>query len=355
MGLVIGVSLRKPKHRARRPFAPLWGRLAKLKTYQRVFVWFGAISLTLSSTGLGFALMAMNQFDQGKTVIETGIEPAAPTVEKESENILLLGTDTRGSGVSKMTTTGNRSDTMMVLHIEKSRESIQVISIPRDTWVSIPGNGKGKINWAMSFGGVPLALKTVSKFLDLEIDHVVMIDFKGVIKLSEVLDGIPIDNPRAFTSDPIVFNFPKGEIVLKGPKALAFVRERHSFKEGDGARIANQQLFIKAVASRILNLEVLGNPSRVLELSNTIGKLLLVDKGLDSSWILNKAVELASFDSENMQFFTVPIAKTGYEPYGGIKHYVLYADGTEVKKMSIALKNDTLDGYQAPPQAKIEN
>lgn len=312
-----------------------------------------------AGSAASFGIIALNQFQQGTTVIDEPLELKPAPVELASENILLMGTDTRGSLGTNLNKTGYRSDTMMILHITKDRKKIQVISIPRDTWVPIPGHGKGKINWALSFGGASLAVKTVSQFMKIKIDHVVMINFKGVIKLSQVLDGIPIYNPQAFTSDPVAypktFRFKKGDIVLKGENALAFVRERHAFAGGDGARIENQQRFIKAVIKRILSAGVIGNPAKVLELSNSIGKLLIVDKGIDSKWILSKALELSSFDGENMQFFTLPIKNSGHEMYGGVNHYVLYANNNEVKTIAAMLTVDTLSNYIPPPQAKTEN
>lgn len=352
-------GLSKKKYRPRHSSSSLFGRPKGLKTYQAVLVWVLGVAVAVSGSALGFGAIALNQFQQGTTVIDEPLDLKPAPVEKVAENILLMGTDTRGNLGTSLNKTGYRSDTMMILHLDKDRQKIQVISIPRDTWVPIPGFGKGKINWALSYGGAALAVKTVSNFMNIKIDHVVLINFKGVIKLSEVLDGIPINNPRAFTSDPVAypktFHFKKGDIILKGENALAFVRERHAFTNGDGARIENQQRFIKAVISRILSAGVVTNPGKVLELSNSIGKLLIVDKGLDSNWILNKAVELSSFKSDNMQFFTLPIRTSGHEMYGGVNQYVLYANKDEVAKISSLLGADQLSTYVAPPQAKTEN
>jgi LCP family protein required for cell wall assembly len=341
-------------------YRPRHGAKTKiLKTYQRVLVWMLSVSLVLAGSAVGFGFVALNQFEQGTTVIDEPLDLKPEPAKRAAENILLMGTDTRGNLGTNINKTGYRSDTIMILHIEEDREKIQVISIPRDTWVTIPGFGKGKINWALSFGGAALAVKTISEFMKIEFDHVVLIDFNGVIKLSEVLDGIPIDNPQAFTSDPVAypqtFTFDKGEIILKGPNALAFVRERHAFSGGDVARIENQQRFIKAVISRILSAGVISNPGKVLELSNTIGRLLIVDKGLNSNWILNKAVELSSFNSDNMKFYTIPIKIAGYEMWDGMKQYVLYANEDEITKISGLLSSDSLSTYLPPPQAKTEN
>jgi LCP family protein required for cell wall assembly len=351
--------LANKKYRPRHSKGSLYGRPRRLKGYQRFLVWALSLTLLLAGSTVSFGLIALNQFQKGTTVIQEPLDLKPAAVGTAAENILLMGTDTRGDLGTSLNKTGYRSDTIMVLHLDKDRKNIQVISIPRDTWVPIPGFGKGKINWALSFGGAALALKTIANFMHIQIDHVVLINFKGVIKLSEVLGGIPIYNPQSFTSDPIAypqtFHFNKGNIVLKGPNALAFVRERHAFAGGDVARIQNQQRFIKAVVSQILTAGIVSNPAKVLELSNAIGKLLIVDKGLDSKWVLSKAVELSSFNSDKIEFFTVPITSAGHEPYGGINQYVLYANNTEVAKMANLMDADMLSTYVAPPQAKTEN
>ncbi len=349
----------KKQYRPRHAKGSLYGRSKRLNAFQRVLVWLLSLTLIAAGSTVSFGLIALNQFQKGTTVIQEPLDLKPAAVGTAAENILLMGTDTRGDLGTSLNKTGYRSDTIMVLHMDKDRKNIQVVSIPRDTWVPIPGFGKGKINWALSYGGAALALKTISNFMNIQIDHVVLINFKGVIKLSEVLGGIPIYNPQAFTSDPIAypqtFHFNQGNIVLKGPNALAFVRERHAFAGGDVARIANQQRFIKAVVSQILTAGIITNPGKVLDLSNAIGTLLIVDKGLDSKWVLNKAVELSSFKSDNIQFFTVPIIRSGSEPYGGINQYVLYANDTEVAKMATLMDADQLSTYVAPPQAKTQN
>jgi LCP family protein required for cell wall assembly len=310
----------------------------------------------------GFALYLAGEFDRNRGIVENAIKTATPTsskftptaVPKLAQNILVMGTDTRGS-LQGLDMTGTRSDTMMVVHIEAERKNVQVVSLPRDTWVKIKDNGKGKLNWAFSYGGAALAIDTVEDLLDIHIDHIVLIDFKGVVELSKVLNGVWVDNPRQFTNgrdaSKIIYTFKKGRIKLKGQNALAFTRERHALPGGDGDRVKNQQLFVQGVVNRLLEAEVLANPATLVELSRTIGKLVRVNPEMNSSWIMRTALELKDFKLQNLRTFTLPLSSTGNEG----QHYVVYTSKSEIAKLSAAFKTDTLDDYVLPPEIQTRN
>ena len=89
---------------------------------------------------------------------------------------------------------------MMLMHIPENRENVYVMSIMRDTWVDIPGQGEHKINAAMAFGGVPLVVETIEGMFDTRVDHVAIIDFAGFKELTDALGGVEINNPAAFSA-----------------------------------------------------------------------------------------------------------------------------------------------------------
>lgn len=320
-------------------------------------------SFLVIALGTGaFALYVAGEFDRNRGLVLDAIDTPSPiatasaraTPALASENILIMGTDTRG-GLLGLNMTGTRSDTMLLAHIESDREHVQIISLPRDTWVSIDGNGKGKLNWAFSFGGAPLAVDTIQQLLDIHIDHVVLIDFNGVAQLTKVLGGITVDNPSTFTNgrdaSKYIFTYKKGKVKLNEKNALGFVRERHAFAGGDGDRVIHQQLFAKGLIARVLALDVLTNPAKLLELSQTVAKIVNVDPGLSSQWIMNTAWELRNFKLDNLKTFTLPLSGTGHEG----QHYVMYADKKELKKLSAAFANDTIDDYVVPPVIETRN
>ncbi|RAG68396.1 LytR family transcriptional regulator, partial [Burkholderia multivorans] len=132
-----------------------------------------------------------------------------------------------------------RSDSILVMHLPENGSNVQIMSIPRDSWVDIEGQGKAKINAALSYGGLPLAVKTVSDFIGTPIDHVAIIDFEGFKGLTDSLGRVRVNSEQAFTQNG--YTFEKGENLLNGDEALTFVRERKSFKDGDFQRARNQQ------------------------------------------------------------------------------------------------------------------
>jgi anionic cell wall polymer biosynthesis LytR-Cps2A-Psr (LCP) family protein len=165
-----------------------------------------AIVVAVTGTVAGYAWFLAAQFDEGTTSVE-GVITATPTPAEPyttpyaPQNILILGSDSRGRLGTDPAARGNRSDVIMVMHISGDRRSVQMMSIPRDTWIKMPCYGKGKANWAMSYGGVPCAVSMVEGFLGIHIDHFVLIDFSGIKKLTKILGGVTVNNPQAFTSD----------------------------------------------------------------------------------------------------------------------------------------------------------
>jgi len=335
------------------------GARSKVRVGRRVLaISLATIVLLVGALG-GYAWLLASQFDAGTTAVDDVIT-AAPTptaplgTAHQPENILILGSDSRGRLGDDPNATGNRSDVIMVMNISGDRETVQLMSIPRDTWVDIPCYAKGKANWAMSFGGVPCAISMVEEFLDIHIDHFVLIDFSGVKELTEILGGVTVNNPVAFTSDTNNyerrrFRYEKGEITLEGARALAYVRERHAFSDGDVSRVANQQRFVAAVADKMLSLGLLTNPGKMAEVASAVGKLLIVDSGLNSGWIIRMATELTPFESGDLRQFTMPIEKSAMVG----SQYAILPDEDELGFIRGLLKRDALDGYVPPKPKKV--
>ncbi|CAB4589596.1 MAG: hypothetical protein F2574_02285 [Actinobacteria bacterium] len=330
----------------------------------RVRIAFAIVGASLAVVligSLGFAAYLASTFDANTTTLEGVIETATPTPgatavdSTKPENILILGSDTRGKLKSDPNAEGYRSDVVMLVHLDGDRKNVQILSIPRDTWVDIPCYGKGKINWAMSYGGVTCAVNTVESFLGITVDHFVLVNFSGVKNLTEVLDGVTVDNPRAFTSDVNDYEFNRyfyeqGPIELRGARALAFVRERHAFADGDVSRVKNQQLFISGVVDKLLSLGVLTNPGKMSTVAAAIGELLVVDPGLDSSWIIRTAVEISPFDKSKLSMLVMPIERTALIG----SQYAIIPDAEEMAYISGLLSRDALSGYVPPPQPAVD-
>lgn len=262
---------------------------------------------------------------------------------KSGINFLLVGTDSRDETApeSLLEGIGDRSDTIMVVHIPADRSGIQVMSIMRDSWVEIPGHGMGKVNAALAYGGMPLLVQTVEGILDSRIDHVAVIGFEGFKSMTEALGGVTVNNPEAFSGKN--YEFPAGEITLEGNEALEYVRTRKAFSDGDYSRVANQQRFMKALLSTSLSRGTLSNPGRVLDLADAVTNHLATDSGVDQGFILGLAPELSGLKGSDVTTFTMPTYGTGME--GG--QSVVYLDTDRLPELRKAFKEDTLAEFAA--------
>lgn len=324
------------------------GTPAKKRRLRIALIAMGSVLVLLLGTVGVYAFVLSQKIDGVEKIVEAFPEETLrpPVVETEGpapQNILLLGSDTRGSIGTKLDDIkGSRSDTMMVVHISADRKSIQVMSLMRDFWVDIPGRGKAKLNAAMAYGGVPLTVQTIEGIIDSRIDHVAMVDFQGFKGVTNALGGVTVDNPRAFSSSrKDNFSYAQGKITLNGAQALSFVRERYAFSDGDYSRVVNQQLFIKAVMAETLSKETLTNPVTISDLVSAIAPYMAVDEGLNSSYAVALGLELRDVRVGDVKFFTMPSLGTGMEG----SQSVVKVNWDEVPKIQKAFKDDTLDSY----------
>ena len=262
-----------------------------------------------------YAASLSQKFESSETLTEVVPDEKLRPAPGEGEaavvqNILLLGSDTRGAISGSLDSAlGNRSDTMMVVHISADRKDIHVMSIMRDSWVTIPGRGEAKMNAALAYGGVPLVIQTVETLIDTRIDHVAIVDFAGFKGSTDALGGATVNNAIAF--DRKGEHFAQGPLNLNGTDALAFVRERYAFRDGDYQRVRNQQAFIKAVMDKTLSRETLTNPVTISNLVGAIAPYMAVDEGLNSAYAAGLGFELRDIRSDDVTFFTLPTLGSG--------------------------------------------
>ncbi len=264
--------------------------------------------------------------------------------ETGSTTVLLLGSDTRdGIGETLSSAEGDRSDVMLVIRISGDREHITAMSIMRDSWVEIPGRSENKINAALAIGGVPLTVSTVENLLDTRIDHVAVLDFEGFAAITDVLGGVTVDNERAFT--PVTLpdvRFPQGEVTLNGEEALAYVRERMAFASGDFQRVRNQQAYVKGLAKKILDTNVIQDSQRIKSLFQAMSPYFARDEALTADLIIRIGGSLRNVTSEDIMFFTMPNIGTGTR--GG--QSVVVVDFDEVEVIKGLLQEDLIHTFQ---------
>lgn len=263
-------------------------------------------------------------------------------------NILLVGSDSRVNEravAASGATSDQRGDALVLLHLPADRQNIYGISIMRDLWVDIPGRGAAKINAALELGGVPLMTQTVEALLGQPIDHTVMLDFQGFAALTDVLGGVDVDIKVPFTStvDDIVY-FPPGINRLNGVQALAFVRERHAFSDGDYQRVRNQQTFLKAMMAKMAAEGALTDRNTVKQLVQTVLPHVTVTPGLTVETLEQLAFSLRSTPPGSGQFFTLPSAGVGFSRDG---QSIIRQNPAATAAVSAALASGTLGEYIA--------
>jgi polyisoprenyl-teichoic acid--peptidoglycan teichoic acid transferase len=264
---------------------------------------------------------------------------AAGTPQKAQEtgalNYVLLGSDSRDPGNES----NGRSDTIMLVHLNAKRTKAYIVSFPRDMYVNIPGYGKNKINAAFAFGGPPLAVRTLENLTGVGMDHVVLIDFEGFIRLTDDLHGVTVTNKTAFSSHG--FHYAKGKITIAGEQALWFVRERHQLPGGDLARAENQRNVIKAILDKGLSAEVISDPATSINFIANVAKHLTVDNGLSDSEIRRTALSLR-LTGKDIALLQAPISGFGTSRDG---QSIDLVDAAKMAELSNALKKDKLSEY----------
>jgi LCP family protein required for cell wall assembly len=199
----------------------------------------------------------------------------------------------------------DNSDSLMLLHIGTGRPVL--ISIPRDSYVPIPGFGDYKINAALGFGGPSLLIKTVENVTGLRINHYVGIGFLGLVNVVNGVGGVNICLPTALHDVASGANFKAGCQTMDGAQALAFVRDRHSFADEDLQRMQDQRAFLKALLDKATSPSVFLNPFVALPFGSGAASAITVDKGTSLYDLVQMAMAL-----RDPLTGTVPIANANY-------------------------------------------
>jgi LCP family protein required for cell wall assembly len=319
----------------------------RMRRWKRVTLIIAASLVVLIGGGvLGVSLWLRSVADDVKTVdaftdVPKDERPQRAEAAKDAMNFLLLGSDSRDPDSQG----GSRSDTIIILHLDKTHTKAQMVSIPRDTWVYVPkaknaeyGNTNAKINAAYSWGGVAGVVQTVERFTNIRLDHVVIVDFSGFKEIVDALGGVEIDVSESFTSTHSLNpdgkrHFDKGPQLMDGAAALDYSRERYAFKDGDFARIQHQQQVIKAILNKAASGGTLSSPTKLNAFLHATANSVIVDGTLN---LIDTAMDLRNLRGDDLTFYTSPTKGTGNVG----SESVVFADDAAVKPFYEALRDD---------------
>jgi LCP family protein required for cell wall assembly len=274
----------------------------------------------------------------------TGDRPA----ETPGKTYLLVGSDSRqgltpeqrrklGTG----STAGQRTDTIMLLHVPDSGGPPALVSIPRDSYVPIPGHGRNKINAAFSFGGPKLLVRTIEDVTGLRIDDYVEIGFGGFVDVIDSVGGIEMCLPKAMKDKDAHINLPAGCQELNGTNALGYVRARKSDPKGDLGRVERQREMVGAVAKKAVSPGTVLNPFRYYSVATSGAEALTVDNGTGPLDLFKFARAMQKVAGKDGVTLTVPVSDTNLStPVGSAVKW----DTDKALALFGALKQDRTTG-----------
>ncbi len=276
--------------------------------------------------GLGHVTGSLKRID-AFAGLKTRPEKASSAV-----NYLLVGSDTR-VGLTKAelkalrvgsvaSAAGKRSDTILLVHISKARDKAVIISLPRDTLVTIPEHTsstgkvvapfKAKLNAAYNYGDAPLLIQVIESMTNLRIDHYVEINFAGFAHMVDSLGGIQVCTKTDINDPKSHLVLAAGVHTLDGIQALKYVRTRDFDGMGDLGRMQRQQQFMSSVLRKATSTGVLLNPIKMLNFLNAAMATVKTDSALNSDDLITLAKQMRTLSTSKVRTLTVPLSNVNY-------------------------------------------
>jgi LCP family protein required for cell wall assembly len=289
-----------------------------------------------------------------------GKVPAMPggTRPKESagRTYLVVGSDSRSSltpaerrrlGTGRAV--GNRTDTLMLLHVPNGGGPTVLISVPRDSYVSIPGHGKNKINAAFTLGGPQLLVRTVEGATGLHIDEYVETGLLGYAELVDAVGGVTVCVKRPMNDPKAHINLKAGCQVFDGTTALGYARARYSDPRGDLGRVERQRQVLAAIAGRTLSPAVVAVPWRAFPAAAAGGGALVVDDGTTPWGLVSFVLAMRDVAGGGGLSLTVPIGNPDLSTSAGS---AVQWDSARAKVMFAAIRRDDTEAIRPIAEAQ---
>ncbi|MFC4586511.1 LCP family glycopolymer transferase [Sphaerisporangium corydalis] len=329
----------------------------------RVLAW---VSIALTSVMVlvalgGYTLYRNLLGNFRKEDVSADLNANRPVNTTGALNVLLVGSDSRAGDNKRygqhMGNEGERTDTIILMHISPNRDKATLISFPRDSMVQIPAckNARTKaalpprldmINSAFNEGGMGCTINTIESTTNIRVDHYIKVDFTGFKNIVDALGGIQICVPQAVHDKQAKLDLTAGKQIVKGETALAYVRARHSLGDGsDISRIKRQQIFLSQVAKKATSGDTLTTPTKLLSLVTAAAQSVVMDPQLDVDTLLQIGQSARSLTAKGVKFVTVP-----WEAYPADKNRVQWKQ-PDAGKMFESLRTDVEVTPTAKPSA----
>lgn len=283
-------------------------------------------AMVIGTLGGGYVYVSTQLSAAGIDVFTTDGETFAPPTAAQINgpiSVLLIGSDTReDQGNPSFGQAGtNLADVIILIHIAEDRKNAVALSIPRDLMVSVPACPDPdpddifapkefvQINSTMNYGGPACTLLAVQALTGLKIPYLGVVDFKGVIAMSEAIGGVevcvsePINDPKA------MLYLDAGTHTLEGEQALAFLRTRYGVGDGsDLSRISNQQVFLTSMVRKLRDEGALTNPFTLFRLATSTLENMTLSRSLtDIGVLFGMAREVNDVDLDKITFLRLPV------------------------------------------------
>jgi polyisoprenyl-teichoic acid--peptidoglycan teichoic acid transferase len=262
--------------------------------------WVKVTWITLLILILGIGGYAYSVYRSMSKAVETMHEPldhksdkrngAVSLKDSQPFSVVLLGVDERKND-------RGRSDSIIVMTVNAQKNSVKMLSIPRDTRTEIIGKGTvDKINHAYAFGGVDMSMNTIENFLDIPIDYFIKINMNGFKDIVDAVGGVTVQNNLDFTYSGV--HFPEGELKLNGEKALKYSRMRKQDPRGDFGRQTRQRQIIQGVIKEGASLKSLTNYGNIF---SALGSNVKTNLTFDQMVTIQKNYKAASNNIEQLE------------------------------------------------------
>lgn len=214
---------------------------------KKVLLWIMGIAVTLIVIGGGVAAFALHNTTSKIHSMDSSLSKASDTKTSAGKPVsyLLLGTDTGALGRTEK----GRTDTMMVMTVNPNTKTTTMVSLQRDTKITIDGMTE-KLNAAYALGDAKQAMTTVEQLLDIKLDGYLLVNMKGLEQLVDAVGGVTVKSPLTFSYEGYSFT-ENQDVTMNGTEALAFSRMRYDDPRGDYGRQIRQQLVIEAVMNKL--------------------------------------------------------------------------------------------------------